>query len=65
MTLKVIQMIHKLMQVKRKNLAQPSSMYKTNLRWRGKARDYPGANEIVNMNKQKVIGKKKPKIRIV
>jgi len=65
MTLKVIQMLHKLIQVKRKNLTQPYSMYSPNLRWRGKAKDYPGAKEIVNMNKQKVIGKKKPKIRIV
>ena len=65
MTLKVIQMLHKLMQVKRKNLTQPYEMYKSNLRWRGKAKDYPGAKEIVNMNKQGVIGKKKPKIRIV
>ena len=66
MTLKVLQMLGQLMNIKRKrNLTQPYSMYKPGLRWRGKAKDYPGAKEIVNMNKQGIVGKKKPKIRIV
>ena len=33
--------------------------------WRGKAKDYPGAKEIINMNAQGVTGKKKRKFWIV
>ena len=65
MTLKVLQMLGQLMNLKRKrHLTQPYSMH-PGLRWRGRAKDYPGAKEMVNMNKQGVIGKKKPKLRIV
>ena len=41
------------------------SMYQPGLRWRGKAKDYPGAKEIINMNAQGVTGKKKRKFWIV
>ena len=65
MTLKVLQMLGQLLRVKRKrHLTQSYSMH-PGLKWRGKAKDYPGAKEIVNMNKQGITGKKKPKIRIV
>ena len=43
----------------------PYTMYKPGLRWKGKAKDYPGAKEIANMNKQGITGKKKPKLTIV
>ena len=47
----------------------PYTMYKPKPKvhsvWRGKAKDYPGAKEVVNMNKQGITGKKKPKLTIV
>ena len=61
MSLKVLQMLGLLMKVKR----SPSSKGRLLTSYVGKAKDYPGAKEMVNMNKQGVIGKKKPKLRIV
>ena len=33
--------------------------------WKGKAKTYPGIKKIIQMNKSKVIQKKKPKLRII
>ena len=42
-----------------------STFPKKGLRWSGKAKDYPGAKEIANMNRQGIYRKQKPKLRIV
>jgi len=38
---------------------------KLKLLWKGKSKDYPGIRQIIQMNKSRVIQKKKPKLRIV
>jgi hypothetical protein len=62
--LKVMQLITNLLNKKR-GLNRTSYDMHPGLRWKGKAKDYPGAKEIANMNVQGVTGKKKRKFRIV
>jgi len=50
---------------KKKTLKKGYSMYSPGIKWKGKAKDYPGAKEIINMNAQGVTGKKKRKFWIV
>ena len=50
---------------KKKTLKKGYSMYSPGIKWKGKAKDYPGSKEIANMNKQGIKGKKKPKLTIV
>ena len=50
---------------KKKTLKKGYSMYSPGINWKGKAKDYPGAKEIINMNAQGITGKKKRKFWIV
>jgi|GEM_PF-5433347 len=66
--MKVIDAIAKITKIlnKKKGVNRTGyNMYQPGLRWKGKAKDYPGAKEIINMNAQGVTGKKKRKFWIV
>ena len=62
---KLVDVISKLIAKKKGVNRTGYSMYQPGLRWKGKAKDYPGAKEIINMNAQGVTGKKKRKFWIV
>ena len=49
---------------KKKTLKKGYPMH-PGIKWKGKAKDYPGAKEIINMNAQGITGKKKRKFWIV
>ena len=61
---KLVDVIQRLI-AKKKGINRTGYTMHPGLRWKGKAKDYPGAKEIANMNKQGITGKKKPKLTIV
>jgi len=61
---KLVDVIQRLI-AKKKGINRTGYTMHPGLRWKGKAKDYPGAKEIANMNAQGVTGKKKRKFWIV
>ncbi len=61
---KLVDVIQRLI-AKKKGINRTGYAMHPGLRWKGKAKDYPGAKEIANMNAQGVTGKKKRKFWIV
>jgi len=64
MKTKLVDVIQRLI-AKKKGINRTGYNMHSGLRWKGKAKDYPGAKEIANMNAQGVTGKKKRKFWIV